>query len=279
MNKTYLYKSKRLIVAAMFVLSPLVVSGQAETPESWYQSGQAELQQALAQQANTGQAKNIILFVGDGMGVTTVTAARIFDGQDRDQNGEENLLAFERLPYLGLSKTYNTNQQTADSAGTMTAMMSGIKTKAGFIGLDQIPARGDCENALQHAVPTFLEQAETAGLATGIVSTARLTHATPAATFAHVPERDWEGDSEIPDNAKAQGCRDIAQQLIEFDKGDGLEVALGGGRRFFIPEDQNGGRRQDGRDLTAEWTQKYSNSAYVANRQDLAAINAKNTQH
>ena len=76
-------------------------------------------------------AKNVILFVGDGMGVSTVTAARILDGQQRGESGEENLLHFERFPYTALSKTYNVDMQVPDSAGTMTAMMSGIKTLAG----------------------------------------------------------------------------------------------------------------------------------------------------
>ena len=95
---------------------------------------------ALAQSAANNSrrmAKNIILFVGDGMGVSTVTAARIFEGQRRGLAGEDNELFFESAPYTALSKTYNTNQQTPDSAGTMTAMVTGIKTKAGIIGVDQ----------------------------------------------------------------------------------------------------------------------------------------------
>lgn len=256
-----------------------------ESPEGWFSSGQQELNLVLSNQQNTQQAKNIILFIGDGMGVSTVTAGRIFDGQDHGRPGEENILSFEQLPYMGLAKTYNTNQQTPDSAGTMTAMIGGIKTKAGFISINQIPSRGDCLNTEQHAVPSFLEQAEDAGLATGIVSTARITHATPAATYAHLTERNWEGDSELSAEAKAQGCKDIAQQLIEFDHGDGIEVALGGGRRYFLPavqtDPQTGakGRRLDGRDLTEEWRQKYTESQYVWNRQQLQSIDAASTKH
>lgn len=261
------------------IAAPTFGQGQKETPAYWYQSGQAELQAALALQPNTKQAKNIILFIGDGMGVSTVTAARIFDGQTRGEPGEENLLSFEKLPYAALSKTYNTNQQTADSAGTMTAMVTGIKTRAGVIAINQIPNRQDCKNSLDHSLPTFLEQAETAGLATGIVSTARITHATPASTYSHSPERDWEGDSEMPSSAKQQGCKDIAQQLIEFNKGNGIEVALGGGRRYFLTEDQNGGRRKDGRDLTQEWQQRFGSNSYVSNRSELLAIDVKQDTH
>src|SRR5690606_28278071 len=117
------------------------VFAQDESPQHWYELGQAELKRSLERETNTRQARNIILFIGDGMGISTITAARIFDGQQEGEPGEENSLAFERLPAIALSRTYNTNQQTPDSAGTMTAIMSGIKTKAGFIGVNAEGAR------------------------------------------------------------------------------------------------------------------------------------------
>ncbi len=264
---------------------PLYPAPDNESPEYWYSSGQAELQRMLALQPNTNRARNIILFVGDGMGVTTVTAARIHDGQQRGQSGEENFLSFEQFPAVAMAKTYNTNQQTADSAGTMTAMMSGIKTRAGFIGIDQHALRGDCESSLDSHVPTFLQQAASAGWATGIVTTTRITHATPAATFAHVPERDWEADSDMPAEALAAGCRDIASQLIDFDYGKGINVALGGGLQYFLPTATNDpltgqpGMREDGRDLINEWQARYDNSAFVWNREQLANLDTGNTQH
>ncbi|MCW8196560.1 alkaline phosphatase [Proteobacteria bacterium 005FR1] len=275
---------KAATALALFSFS-LNLSAQTESPEAWFESGQQELQRAIAQQANTGRAKNVILFVGDGMGISTVTAARIYEGQRRGESGEENSLAFERLPYAALSKTYNTNQQTPDSAGTMTAMMSGIKTKAGFIGVNQRAARGDCKSSLDNHAPTFLQQAEAAGMATGIVSTARLTHATPAATYAHVPERDWESDANLPESALSAGCKDIASQLLDLSVGDGVEVALGGGRRQFTPASQKDpqtgfpGARRDGRDLTAEWQDKYPQSQYVWNREQLNAVDAGKVSH
>ena len=150
-----------------------------------------------------GSAKNIILFVGDGMGVSTVTAARIFDGQKKGLLGEENSLSFGRFPFVGLSKTYNVDAQTPDSAGTMTALISGVKTDAGTIGVDENVVRGDCSSVAGSQVFTALELAEIAGLATGIVSTARITHATPAATYAKSADRDWENNSKLPAAAVA----------------------------------------------------------------------------
>lgn len=253
-----------------------------ETAESWNQAGQQELQRALAMRPNTDRAKNVIFFVGDGMGISTVTASRIFDGQSRGETGEENLLSFEQFPYLGLSKTYNANQQTPDSAGTMTAMITGAKTKAGFISVSQQAIRGNCESAKNAELPSLLEQAELAGLSTGVVTTARITHATPAATYAHVPERDWEDDNDMPAAEKAAGCKDIASQLIDFNKGNGIEVAMGGGRHSFLPNSAqtgNKGERQDGRDLTQEWVNKTPQSYYVADKTQLEALDLDKTQH
>ena len=257
-----------------------------ESPESWYAEGEMELQQALANKPNTRRAQNVILFVGDGMGVTTVTAARIYDGQQQGHSGEENLLSFEKLPYLALSKTYNTNQQTPDSAGTMTAMMTGVKSKAGFISVNQLAQGGNCASALGNELATFLEQAENIGMSTGVVSTARITHATPAATYAHVPNRGWEDDSNMSNEAKTQGCSDIAAQLIDFRSGDGIEVVLGGGRASFLPDptpnirdDAGEGNRLDGRNLTQEWLSKYKDSAYVTNKDQFDAIDTVTTKH
>ena len=216
------------------------------------------------------KARNVILFVGDGMGVSTVTAARILEGQLRGQTGEENLLSFERFPYTALSKTYNVDMQVPDSAGTMTAMMSGIKTRAGVIGVSPAIERGDCAGTADASVPTLLEQAEQRGLVTGVVSTARITHATPAATYAHAPDRNWEADTSMVPMARKLGCVDIAAQLVEFAHGDGIEVVLGGGRAAFTPAstlDPEGtpGYRADGRDLIAEWQVRYPKGRYVWN--------------
>src|SRR5687768_4479401 len=94
----------------------------SESPQQWYRDGARVAASGAAQRANSRPAKNVILFVGDGMGISTVAAARILEGQRKGLKGEENVLSFERFPYLSLSKTYSVDGQTADSAPTMTAM-------------------------------------------------------------------------------------------------------------------------------------------------------------
>ena len=242
-----------------------------------------------------GKAKNVILFVGDGMGMSTVTAARILEGQNNNQPGEENTLSFGHFPFAGLAKTYNVDAQTPDSAGTMTAMMSGVKTDAGVIGVAEQVQRGDCSTVAGNALVTALELAEMAGKSTGIISTARITHATPAATYAKSAERNWEDISDLPDGSH---CVDIADQLINFESNlearyanldvDGIEVVFGGGRRHFLPKDEAynspdavsavEGDRTDGRDLTGEWQNRYPQGAYVYDQSGFNAINPNTTE-
>ena len=231
-------------------------------------------------------AKNVILFIGDGMGVSTVTATRILDGQLKGMQGEENVLPFERFPYLALAKTYEVNQQVAESAGTATALLSGSKTQAGFIGVSQAAERKNCASARGNHLASALELAEAGGRSTGVVTTTRLTHATPAAAYAHVPERNWESDRDLSDEAVHNGCTDIAAQLIDFPYGDGMEVALGGGRIKFLPFDvadpegaNTADGRLDGRNLPLEWLQKHPRSAYVWDLQQFDAIDPQSTDH
>ncbi len=241
---------------------------------------------AIVQDQNAPAARNVILFIGDGMGVSTVTAMRILDGQDKGMHGEENVLSFERFPHVALSKTYATNQQVAESAGTATAMLTGRKTKAGMIGVSSDAMRGNCASAKGNSMRSALELAESAGMSTGIVTTTRLSHATPASAYAHVPERGWESDRELTAEARQNGCADIAAQLIDFPYGNGIEVALGGGRIKFLPnntEDPEGAStvdgRQDNRNLAQEWTRKYPHSAYIWNQSQFDSIDPDTTDH
>jgi len=252
--------------------SPQKLSPKAQV---WYDLGEKAIADKLSQKiftTNRGSAKNIILFVGDGMGISTVTASRIYAGQLRGESGEENSLSFDKFPVVGLSKTYNTDSQTADSAGTMTAIITGVKTKKGMLSVSDEVNKGDCKGSKGHELRTALELAEIKGLSTGIVSTARLTHATPAATYAHVASRDWEYNAGIGD-----GCKDIASQFIDFPYGDGIDVAMGGGRQAFMPNvaskvEGKSGKRTDGRDLRVEWKNKYPNGNYIETKAEFDAI-------
>jgi alkaline phosphatase len=276
-----------------------------ESVKDWAEAGKAFIEQSKAMRDDTRKAKNVILFVGDGMGISTITAARILEGQLKGKPGEENRLSFDQFPYTALSKTYSWDQQTSDSAPTMTAMVTGYKTREGMLSVDHTTLRGECSAAAVNskALKSVLEMAADAGKATGIVSTARITHATPAALYAHTGARDWEADSNLPDKDPNTGapCRgdaaavkDIARQLIEVSPRvrSSLKVALGGGRTYFLPAKVNGtdvfdpeyptqkGRRLDGRDLTDEWVKtRGSSAAWVWNKAQFDAIDPARTTH
>lgn len=272
---------------------------QHQFTNPWYQDARQTLSQKPHFQAGS-KAKNVILFIGDGMGISTITAARILEGQNKGLAGEENQLSFEAFPFTGLSKTYNVDAQTPDSAGTMTAIISGVKTDAGVIGVDENASRGNCQTVAGHELVTTLDLAELAGMATGFVTTTRVTHATPAALYAKSPERNWEDNSDLPEAAVATGCKDIAAQLVDYESQlrqrypkaqhvDGIEVVMGGGRRHFLPASSEfnspdassdiEGDRNDTRHLIDEWQQRYPDGAYVYDKAGMDLIEPSSAQH
>ena len=263
------------VSASPSALPSPVPAHQRQSP--WYTDARARVTSSPAGHG----AKNVVLFIGDGMGISTITAARILAGQQAGNSGEENRLSFETFPQTGLVKTYNVDSQTADSAGTMSAIMTGVKTDISVFGIDEQVEADNCASGRGHELLSLLDIAELAGAATGVVSTARLTHATPGATYARTANRDWEDDSELTDEARAEGCTDIASQFLahrgrlneEFGAGmsDGIEVALGGGKRHFLPESVEGGKRKDGRDLIAQWQAANPTGTFVSDAQGLAS--------
>ena len=172
---------------------------------------------APPQQSAGAKPKNIIFFLGDGLGINTLTAARIY------AVGEEGELTLDTLPESAFVKTYSNDAQVTDSAASMTAYMTGVKANNGVISMGAV---------------TLAEMAKQRGMSAGLVTTTRVTDATPAATYAHVPKRELESE--------------IAASLVPGGAGynaalgaTGLDVVLGGGVDFFA-------RRSDGRNLLAE---------------------------
>jgi alkaline phosphatase len=136
--------------------------------------------------------------------------------------------------------------------------------------LAQVRAR-DCTSVAAARVPTLSELAHARGMAVGVVTTAPITDATPAASYAHTPFRGWQSDVDMPAEAVTQGCIDIARQLVESDTTP--EVVLGACRANLKPE-ADGGRPRDGRDLVEVW-RRHSGAATVV--QDLRGLAASTT--
>jgi alkaline phosphatase len=270
--------------AALAACTTIGPSGPIAAPiqaqDSYFVKAHAAVE-ARAAERGSQHAKNVILFIGDGMGIATITAARIYSGQAKGVDGESYQLAMEKLPYSAFSKTYTHDSQVADSAPTAVAMTSGVKSYNGSIGVTQAANMSDCTSAANNGVTTLWQLAEAAGLATGVVSTARITHATPAATYATTNRRDWEADADIRPQDRNAACPDIASQLATWDKsnGDGFEVILGGGRQKFLPNTATDpeyadekGEREDGRNLTDEWKAGAANRTYVTDKAGFDAF-------
>lgn len=230
---------------------------------------------AASQAFAAGEAKNVILFVGDGLGPVVVTAARIF------KHGEAGSLAMDTMPRAARIKTFALDAQTPDSAPTMAALVTGVKMKNDVISMDGKTNSFDpttdnsvtppVRNAINNCPTigngassvTILEQAIAKGKSTGVVTTARLTHATPAATFAHVCNRDAEYE--------------IARQAVPGGIGfnsalnNGIDVLMGGISSYWRPHNSttNTRGRPDKRDLVAELQARGYNSA-----SDLVSFNA-----
>ncbi|XP_068633221.1 membrane-bound alkaline phosphatase-like [Battus philenor] len=245
------------------------------------------LKNKVSSSLNKKIAKNVILFLGDGMSITTLAATRVYLGHKYGHTGEELKLSFEAFPYTGLAKTYCVDHNVADSACSGTAYLTGVKANSGTVGLSAAVKRGDCNGQKDgaYSVSGLVDWAQKAGKATGVVTTTRVTHATPAASYAHSADRRWEADTDMP---KGTHCDDIALQLVRGRVGSKINVIMGGGRKNFIPrtsKDAEGypGYRSDNLDLITEWeNNKKSYGAshkYVYNRTQLQSLDAKQYDH
>jgi len=283
-NLSFLLASCLIAAPALTQTAPAPAKPPVTTSDGYLKAGQAELKRLIADKPNNRKARNVIIFIGDGMGVSTLTAGRIFEGQQLGLDGESYVAEMDRLPHTALVKTYSHDAQVADSAPTATAIVAGVKTKNGVIGVGPEAIENDCAATTPYKVPSLFSMAEDKGLATGIVSTATITHATPASTYAHTAQRDWEVDANMPAAAKEAGCTDIARQMIEWPHGNGLEVMLGGGRQHFIPANTPDpeyttakGKRADGKNLADVWKAANPAGEYVWNSDSFNAVDPKKT--
>ncbi|XP_068248900.1 alkaline phosphatase-like [Palaemon carinicauda] len=254
----------------------------------WMKLGEEEINEALAQTKNTNVAKNVILFLGDGMGITATTAGRIFKGQKQGHAGEEGYLVWERFPNIGLLKTYNLDKQVPDSAATATAFLSGVKGNYKTLGVNGKVKVNDCTASLvkENRVKSIIEWAQEAGKETGFVTTTQVTHATPAALYAKSPSRKWQCDTRIKALGKnASSCKDIARQLVEDEPGRNIKVIMGGGRQEMgspLTKDvMQDCVRSDGRDLVSQWKSdreaEGKSYSYATSTGELRAIDLENT--
>jgi len=237
-SKRFTRFSAFFLLSATFFLSGCSAESGKKSNFSDSQAVNQTQKKSDSAKINTGESpKNIIVFIGDGMGISTITAGRIFVGQEKGLTGEEYELSFDKFPQLAMIKTYNTNAQVPDSAGTATAILSGYKTNIGAVNVrpNKDLKKMFLEGCGGEVAPTLTEKAKLKNKAVGVISTARLTHATPAVMYAHSVSRDIEAQRDLRPPFDYEGCKSISQQLIESD----IDIALGGGRNEFTDEQVN----------------------------------------
>ena len=207
-------KRKTLTIAAIIFLSQHVFSQDSylkvEAKDSLlvYTGGTKYEVKTFPQKFKAKKPKNVIVMIGDGMGVAQVFAGITANGGH---------LFLDNFKHVGFAKTASSDNYITDSAAGGTALSTGEKTYNGAIGV----------NTDTVAIKTILEMAEEKGLATGLVSTSAITHATPASYIAH------------------QGSRGSYEDIAaDFPKTD-IDVIIGGGYKHFT-------QRKDGRDLTRD---------------------------
>ncbi|KAH9513409.1 hypothetical protein Btru_032947 [Bulinus truncatus] len=273
----------------MFLLCTTALAAK-ETKEYWLNDARESINSIWKMKPNYKLAKNVILMIGDGMGLSTVTAGRIYQGQKNDKSGEETKLSFEEFPYAALSKTYCADRQVPDSAASGVSMVTGVKVNYGTLGVDaDVPYGKDCTTMIEsRKLKTILDYALEEGKSVGIVTTTRVTHATPGATYAHVPYRDWESDSNMAEAKNCQNVKDIAYQLVMDNPK--INVILGGGRRYFTTNttrdpvfNDTFGLRKDGLDLIKLWKdgklKRNMSHEYVYSRQQLSNVDVSRTDY
>ncbi|MBB1604552.1 alkaline phosphatase [Variovorax sp. UMC13] len=232
-----------------------------------------------------GEAKNVIFFLGDGMGPVTVTAARIYKGEKQLAAKPGSLVSSERatlvmqsLPYAARVKTFSLDGQTTDSAPSMAAYMTGVKMRNEVISMSSDTMAYDsagkqyingedttCQPTNGKAADTLLELAKAKGRAVGAVSTTRVGHATPATTYAHICNRN--GYNTIAEQS-VPGHANYNPKLL-----DGIDVLMGGGQRNYLVG--AGTKRTDGVDLVA--AMKAKGYAYVDTGTQLKAVDTAAT--
>lgn len=210
---------QKLKLFAIFMLAGFAVIAQeqyleakSEDPEKTYTSQKTYEVKEFPQEFKKDKPKNIILLIGDGMGVSQVFAGL---------TANKGKLFLENCKHIGFSKTSSGDNYITDSAAGGTALSTGVKTYNGAIGVDMN----------KNPVKTILEEASEKGLATGLVSSSAITHATPASFIAH--------------QAGRSSYEEIAADFLKTD----IDVFIGGGLEHFS-------KRKDGRNLLKELENK-----------------------
>jgi alkaline phosphatase len=176
-------KTSALAVIAAMTATGALAQDIAQSDSDWFTAGQATIEARLALQPNTNRARNVILFNADGNGVGTNYAIRLFAGQQAGGLGDDHVLPYETFPHMALVKTYTSTARRPTRRRPPRRCDRGQEQEHH----DQRRWRvnvGDCANLPGNELTTLAQIADGMGKSVGVISTARITHATPAASYA-----------------------------------------------------------------------------------------------
>lgn len=228
---------------------------QEDQTSYWIDAAKQFVHHQSQTKQNKNIAKNVIIFMGDGMSMSTLASTRPYIG------GEEMSLSFEEFPTVGMAKTYCVDSQTADSSCAAAALLSGAKANYGTVGVTAAIETFDCLAGIKVDTHTssIAQWAIDAGKVAGFVATSQVTDSAPIGLYAHSGYRYWENDAEVrKHNCDPDVTIDMARQMVENELSRNFRVILGGGRGQFrnaTVHDEEGqpGKRSDGRNLVNEW--------------------------
>ncbi|MCG3119535.1 MAG: Alkaline phosphatase [bacterium] len=239
-------KTKRFFIRSLVIASSLILGywgitfflDRVNTSLVYYKSGETlvigrhAVEAVSLPQLPDNQIRNVILFIGDGMGLSHLTAART------NLMGPDGRLHIEQMPVTGLVATHSADDLITDSAAAGTALSCGVKTTNGSIGVDA--------NGQRHI--TILEAARDAGLSTGLITTTSLADATPAVFASHVRSRGMKAE--------------IALQMLRAR----VNVLFGEGEYFYPKTDPRSERKDNENPLTLAQELGYT---IIDNKEDL----------
>lgn len=172
----------------------------------------------------------------------------------------------------------------ADSACSATAYLCGVKANFQTIGVTAQVKLNDCHaaNQRENQVESLIALAQKMGKSTGLVTSTRITHASPAGAYAHIAQRNFESDADVmAAGQNPNDCEDIARQMMQNDVGRKINVIMGGGRAKFLPAHEMGGERLDGANLIKTWIEQndQNTSSYIFDKNGLLTLDFNKTKN
>uniref|UniRef100_A0A0K0DS39 alkaline phosphatase n=1 Tax=Strongyloides stercoralis TaxID=6248 RepID=A0A0K0DS39_STRER len=225
--------------------------------------------------------KNVILFIGDGMGTTITTVSRIFKNQNISLNNEKPIFdqtpfSFEKFQTSGVVRTHSLDLHVGTSTAGASAMTTGQKCKSGLVNIKATADLKTCKiKDDEKQINSLVYEALKNKIKVGLVTTTRISHGTPASLYAFSKSRFYESDQHFKTNDDRINCDDITKQILNYPANQ-FTVLLGGGRSYFLPKNEKdpiyrniSGTRLDGKNIINEWKKLSKNHKVLLTKNDL----------